>query len=195
MKNRVLPLLILAVAALLAVGLLSACGGRDAPETAEPNVEAAPAPAETDRDAAKETQSEIYSYFDAYRQFQDVQNRETHAGYLGFIDGETAKMKEKAEALYNEIIKLLQEDHYAVVRTIQPYRTYDEYCEDFVRPVEKYFTERLAAAELASEAYHGVGAILCYPANSASDVCALGTYAYYRNLYNELCELKKMVAR
>ena len=49
------------------------------------------------------------------------------------------------------------------------------------------------AAKKVQMAYLGIAEVLTYGGNAGSDCAVLWKYAHYRNLYNELCDLKDFI--
>ncbi len=146
-----------------------------------------------DEDSNEELkEKEYFSYTDAYEMFKDVYSWNSHAGYIEFVDNEANKMKNEVEKVNAEIMELMK-DKYQDVSDYPPERSYSDYYKTFILPYEKYYYSRMEAAENVQSAYLGISEVLTYGGNAGGDCSMLWKYAHYRNLYNELCDLRDFI--
>ena len=138
----------------------------------------------------KDNEKAPFGYRDAYEKFQEVYSWGSHADYIEYVEYEADKLKNEVFRTNNEIMKNLKEKCDYISEEIGTSRTYDDYYQSFIAPYEKYYIERMEAAELSFEGYYGISAILTFGGNAAGDCAVLWKYVHYQNLLDELLDLK-----
>ncbi|MBO4330551.1 MAG: hypothetical protein J5827_00580 [Oscillospiraceae bacterium] len=154
----------------------------------------------TERDGAAiigadgtDRRSGSFTYEDAFDLFSDVGSLSSHAEYCRYVDGEAEKLKKEAETLDREITGLLKEKHKAMAEEYGIDLPYGDFREKILQPYEDYYAARTEAAELAEDAYLGISTMLTYGGNAGGSDALLWKYVHYRNLYDELCDLKDFI--
>lgn len=187
--------------------LLSSCGGETVAEpgttVAEPGTTVAPtergeteglsaAEEPTAADVSVVYEPRAFTQRDAYELFKDVYSQGTHHEYLEYVGQQAEEMKEKAAAVYDEIIELLEVRSEEMSRFFN--RTAEECFEEHAAPFKEYYGARLEMPENAEDAYAGISALVCQGGTAGADIRAQYRYAYYRNLYDELCGVRDTVS-
>ena len=179
--------------------LLSSCGDNTGGEAVTDAVETVPAEEQT-TEAQEPTAADVsvvyepraFTQRDAYELFKDVYSQGTHHEYLEYVGQQAEEMKEKAAAVYDEIIELLEVRSEEMSRFFN--RTAEECFEKHAAPFKEYYGARLEMPENAEDAYAGISALVCQGGTAGADIRAQYRYAYYRNLYDELCGVRDTVS-
>ena len=179
--------------------LLSSCGDNTGGEAVTDAVETVPAEEQT-TEAQEPTAADVsvvyepraFTQRDAYELFKDVYSQGTHHEYLEYVGQQAEEMKEKAAAVYDEIIELLEVRSEEMSRFFN--RTAEECFEEHAAPFKEYYGARLEMPENAEDAYAGISALVCQGGTAGADIRAQYRYAYYRNLYDELCGVRDTVS-
>lgn len=179
--------------------LLSSCGDNTGGEAVTDAVETVPAEEQTTEaqeptaaDVTVVYEPRIFTQRDAYELFKDVYSQGTHHEYLEYVGQQAEEMKEKAAAVYDEIIELLEVRSEEMSRFFN--RTAEECFEEHAAPFKEYYGARLEMPENAEDAYAGISALVCQGGTAGADIRAQYRYAYYRNLYDELCGVRDTVS-
>lgn len=136
---------------------------------------------------------EIFTYEDAYKEFENVYRSESHVDYLNYVGSEVEGLKKEIEKLNTEIKESMKGTYQTVITEADPNYSYSDFYTRFIQPYEQYYQSRIKTAESVQEAYSGISEALTYGGNSSSDCSLLWEYAHYRNLYSELCDLRDFI--
>ena len=191
--KKIILLLMVAFTLIISTCLLSSCHNKAGTDTTK---ECSDDFFEKDNNEIIKTESkqyEIFTYQEAYELFEEVYSWGTHADYIEYVNNEANKMKNEVVRVYNEIIDILKGKYQSITDGPGPHRSYSDYYKSFILPFETYYNSRMEAAEQVQEAYLGISDILTYGGNAGGDGSVLWKYVHYRNLYNELCDLKNFI--
>ncbi len=193
---------VLIVIAAIFAASLAACGAGTAvdetagggvsraAETVTPATESASADdPETDAESAEKGP---FKYRDAYDMFSD-QYAHGHAEYLEYVENQIETLKEEISVINCEIVASLEEKYDTAYVPFASKDTYDKYYEDHVKPYEEYYASRMEAADKVFDSYLAI-VHAAYPGgNSGGDSALLWSYVHYRNLRDELLDLKDFI--
>ena len=159
-----------------------------APDVPAEDASAAAAP-ETDAGSAE---NGPFKYRDAYDMFSD-QYAHGHAEYLEYVENQIETLKEEISVINGEIVASLEEKYDTAYVPFASKDPYDKYYEDHVKPYEEYYASRMEAADKVVDSYLAI-VHAAYPGgNSGGDSALLWSYVHYRNLRDELLDLKDFI--